>query len=254
MATNEQVLQYLLSGGTYKGLKKSGLSQKQVLAALFSSPKNITALQDYVSGSVAPYASYDATQTYDTVTPNPVRTKYEMYGPAYNGLVTDFFNTVDNAGGNPTKVDAFVNDINSKMDEASAHYGIPKAELSTLLTNLQKDSKKYVTEHQKNQFAAFQKLRKAKGITAGVDPQEGFMTKLLGAGTSSLVNMPTSLEAVAKQRSAEWAKANNTNAKDPLGKAQIAAYEKSFIDTAKKKGRGALHYGAINLLKTLGQQ
>ena len=256
MATNEEILQYLLSGGTHKGLKKNaGLTQKQILAALFSSPKNVTALQDYVSSNVDPIASYDATQVYDTTTPNKVRTKYEMYGPTYKTLVDDYFNTIDNAGGNPAKVDAFVNDLNSKMDEASSHYGIPKDELSTMLTSLQKDSNKYINEHQKNQFKAFQTLRKSKGITGDTDPKQGFVTKLLGTGTGALADMPTTLEGVAKKRSAEWAKANKyTDLSTPDAKAQIAAYEKSFIETAKKKKRGALHYGAMDLLKTLGQQ
>jgi hypothetical protein len=255
MATNEQILQYLLSGGTHKGLKKNaGLTQKQILAALFSSPQNVTALQDYVSKSVAPYATYDTSQTYDTTTPNAVRTKYEMYGPTYKTLVDDYFNTVDNAGGNPAKIDAFVNDLNSKMDEASSHYGIPKDELSTMLTSLQKDSKKYITQHQKNQFAAFQKLRKAKGITGDTDPKQGFVTKLLGAGTAGLADMPTTLEGVAKKKAAAWAaeKYKDLNAED--AKAQIANYEKSFVEAAKKKKRSALHYGAMDILKTLGQE
>ena len=253
MATNEQIVKYLLGGGSYKELTKGGLTQKQILAAIFSSPKNLKSIQDYVSGEVKPYETYDATKAYDTDTPNQVRAKYEMYGPTYRTLVDDFFNTVDNAGGNQTKVDAFVNDLNSRMDEASAHYGIPKDELSTTLAGLQKDTKKYVTQHQKNQFAAFQKQRKAKGISSGETAKQDYMKKLTGVG--GLADVSTTLEDLAKKRAAAWAaKRYGENVGSEQAKAQIADYEKSFMETAKKKKRGALHYGAKEILNTLTEQ
>lgn len=252
--TPDKIVEYLLAGGdASSAMKQAGINQIQLVAALLSRPDAISKLRNVAVKKGGAYEEFDPTQVYDPEASNDVEERYKMWGPKYQGLIQEFFNTARATGGGP-ETDQFINEITSRAKEYAPAYGLNENELIALTNSLRKDKDNFVSAEvnkKQSQFSAFQKQREKLAGEYG-SPTMGAFAEL--TGTPELLNLPTSIEQLAKQR-AKKAGAKVATKFKGMNEAQLAGFEKAYAEAygrkAKEKKIDPQKVGTIGLLKEL---
>lgn len=252
--TPDRIVEYLLAGGdASSAMKQAGINQIQLVAALLSRPDAISKLRNVAVKKGGAYEEFDPTQVYNPEATNDVEERYKMWGPKYQGLIQEFFNTARATGGGP-ETDQFLNDISSRAAEYAPAYGVSENELISLTNALRKDKDNFVSAEvnkKQSQFSAFQKQREELAGDYG-SPTMGAFAEL--TGTPELLDVPTSIEQLAKQRAGKVGKKLSTKFKG-MNEAQLAGFEKAYAEAygrqAKAKKIDPTKVGTIGLLKEL---
>jgi hypothetical protein len=258
MATDKDIINYLLGGGDYKSISKK-VSQGQLIAALLKNPQAISKLQEMGTKKASPLAKFDPDELYDTsAASNGVELRYDMMDPKYKNLTQSWFDYVRASGGNAAEIAAYKNSLTNPKTRAAkaAEFGLDENSYTQTIAQLDKDVKPFMsaeTERQKSNMSAFYKKRKDAGIT-GVSEDTGNITDQYLAettGVAGLANIPTTIEALAKQKAAKYAEGFR-GAATVSGKSVdslVKEFEQQFIAGAKKKKINPLKYSATDLIK-----
>jgi hypothetical protein len=260
MANEKDIIQFLLSGGSYGDIKDK-YNRGQMIAALLKNPDAIGKLQKQGLEQSAKYATYDPTQIYDSAALlNATEIKYNQMPAEYQPLATDFFSAVRAAGNNDTEVNKFVNDLKLNRAKSAAKYGINEGAFDSLINQLEKDRKSFATaegSREKVNMSAFYKQREKLGIAPTTTDKASIADEYLSAnvGVRGLSGVATSLEQVAKQKSKSLAETLVKQGRsESEAKRLQAQFEKQFTSVAKKKKLNAAAFSAVDLVKkTLGQ-
>jgi hypothetical protein len=260
MATDKDIINYLLGGGSYDSIKKK-VSQGQLIAALLKNPSAVKKLQDMGTEKSARYAKFNPDELYDTTAAsNDVELRYSMMDPKYKKATQAWFDTVRASGGNAGEIAAYRNSIIKNKKAKAAEYGLDEASFGTLLDQLDADVQPFIkaeTSRQKLNMSAFYKARKDRGITGTSenisDVSNDYLSNL--TGVTGLANLPTTIEALAKQKTKAFAE---TLRKQKRTEKEIATlsgqFETQFVATGKKKKINPLNYVAADLItKNLGK-
>jgi len=260
MANEKDIIQFLLSGGSYEDIKGK-YNKGQMIAALLKNPDAIGKLQKQGLEQSAKYATYDPTQIYDSAAlMNATELKYKQMPAEYQPLATAFFDAVRFAGNNDTEVNIFTNNLRLNRAQSAAKYGLNEGAFDSLLNQLEKDRKSFAASEgsaQKANMSAFYKQRQKLGIAPTTTDKASVADEYLSAnvGVRGLSGVATSLEQVAKKKSPSLAKTLVKQGRsESEAKRLQAQFEKEFVNVAKKKKLNAASFSAVDLIKkTLGQ-
>jgi hypothetical protein len=260
MANEKDIIQFLLSGGSYEDIKGK-YNKGQMIAALLKNPDAIEKLQKQGAEQGAKYATYNPSELYDTNAGlNATELKYYNMDDKYKGLVTDFFDVVRASGNNETQVSMFKTGLTLDRNKTAAKYGMNAGEFDTLLNQLEKDRKSFASNEgsrQKANMSAFYKQRQKLGIAPTTTDKASVSDEYLSAnvGVRGLSGVATTLEGVAKQKSKSLAETLVKQGRsESEAKRLQAQFEKQFTQVAKKKKLSPTAFSAVDLIKkTLGQ-
>lgn len=260
MAKEKDIIQFLLSGGSYGDIKDK-YNKGQMIAALLKDPSAVEKLQKQGLEQSSKYATYDPAEVYDSAALlNATEIKYKQMPAEYQPLATDFFSAVRAAGNNDTEVNKFTNDLRLNKAKSAAKYGINEGAFVSLLNQLEKDRKSFATaegSREKANMSAFYKQRQKLGIAPLTTDKASVADEYLSAnvGVRGLSGVATSLEQVAKQKSPNLAKALVKQGRsESEAKRLQEQFEKQFTAVAKKKKINPAAFAALDLVKqNLGQ-
>ena len=257
MATDKDIINYLLGGGDYASISKK-VSKGQLIATLLKNPQAVAKLQEMGTQKASPLAKFDPMEVYDTsANTNDVELRYDMMDPKYKNLTQAWFDTVRSSGGNTAEIASYKNSLTNPKTRAAkaAEFGLDENSYTQTIAQLEKDVKPFLSaeqSRQKSNMSAFYKKRKDAGIT-GISEDTGNVTDQYLAettGIAGLANIPTSIEALAKQKAATFGKSIDTK-RFSSANAQnlVKQFEQKFIAGAKKKKINPLNYVASDLIK-----
>lgn len=167
----EQIAALLGAGKTNLG--KSPDWRKSLLA-IINKPSSLTALRGSAESQAV--TSYDPAQSYldeqnRVKMINKTKQRWKMMGSQYDNLVEDYSAMLKQTGGAgdfQTYIDQMMTD---KLPEFSQKYGLDPAALTSVVTELNKDKKSFLTEESRiqrdNMKAFYQKKRSAADIMKG---------------------------------------------------------------------------------------
>lgn len=257
MATDKDIINYLLGGGDYSSISKK-VSKGQLIAVLLKNPQAVAKLQEMGTKKAEPLAKFDPMEIYDTgASINDVELRYSMMDPKYKNLIQSWFDTVRSSGGNNAEIAAYKNSLtNSKTRAAkAAEFGLDENSFIQTVDQLDKDVKSFLTAEttrQKANMSAFYKKRKDAGIT-GLSENTGNVADQYLAettGVAGLAGIPTTIEALAKQKTKIFAETLRKNKRTEKEIATLSGqFENQFIATGKKKKINPLNYVAADLIK-----
>ena len=184
--TPDQVINYLLSGGTAdKVLAQTGWSRNKLVLSLMSSPSGLKKLNDKVLSTAGMYDKYDPNKMYDTTAKNEVRDQFSAYGENYRPLIDQFFNEVKRTGNSPKVVSNITNSWKDKKDFAKMFPNISTDEVAILTKELTAAAPKYMEQELKNKnknFEFFNAKQKEFGVTGSGQTASGALwNSLTGA-------------------------------------------------------------------------
>ena len=260
MANEKDIIQFLLSGGSYDDIKGK-YNKGQMIAALLKDPDAVGKLQKQGLEQSDKYATYDPTEIYDPAALiNATELKYKQMPPQYQPLTQAFFDTVRFAGNNDTEVSVFTNELRLNTAKSAAKYGLNEGAFDSLLNQLEKDRKSFAASEssaQKANMSAFYKQRQKLGIAPLTTNKANVADEYLSAnvGVRGLSGVATSLEQVAKQKSPKLAEALVKQGRsESEAKRLQERFEKEFVNVAKKKKLNPAAFAALDLVKeNLGQ-
>jgi len=213
--TPAQIMQLIqASGGDAGG---AGLSKKQLLASLLSSPNMLPQMQAEAKQSVSPYAEYDPTFVYDPKEEaNPVVYKYMAMGPQFEKLVSDYWADIQN-NPSPLKRQEIIDKVTNDTVGLAKEYNIPEAELSSitaLMTNPKEVDAfaKAEQARQKKQFAAFNAKKVKLGIRGAATATEDYLKAT--TGLSGLGEAPKNMNELLTQKTAKFLASGKNKGKD----------------------------------------
>ena len=209
--TEQQIIKLLSSSQVSPSLFESfNVDPMRVLSAIIKNPSVISGLQKRATEAVAPLAQFDPSQTYDPSADfNEVQLKYAQMGPKYQGLVSDFWNTVAQTGNSPD-FDIFYNDMMQDVEGTASQYGLQPDEFSAVVDSMNKDRSKFMSseaDRQRKQMAAFLKRRKESGLVSPVgsgSDVSDYLREVTGVG--GLGEAAGSVEDYVAQRTASLRK------------------------------------------------
>jgi hypothetical protein len=258
MATDKDIINYLLGGGSYESIKNK-VSQGQLIATLLKNPQAVAKLQEMGTKKAAPLAKFDPMEVYGTgANTNAVELRYSTMDPKYKNLTDNWFSVVRSSGGNAAEVNAYKNSLtNAKFRAAkAAEFGLDENSFIQTVEQLDKDVKSFMsaeTDRQKSNMSAFYKKREAAGIT-GVSEDVGnvadqYLTET--TGVAGLAGIPSTIEALAKQKASKFAEKfkGTTTIQGKSVESLVKDFEQKFISGAKKKKINPLNYVASDLIK-----
>ena len=258
MATDKDIINYLLGGGDYSSISKK-VSKGQLIATLLKNPQAVAKLQEMGTQKAEPLAKFDPMEIYGTgANTNDVELRYSMMDPKYKNLTQSWFDTVRSSGGNTAEIAAYKNSLTNAKTRAAkaAEFGLDENSFIQTVDQLDKDVKSFLSAEstrQKANMSAFYKKRKDAGIT-GLSENTGNVTDQYLAettGIAGLAGIPTSIEALAKQKAAKYAEGFK-GTKIVSGKSVdslVKEFEQKFVAGAKKKKINPLNYVAADLIK-----
>lgn len=211
--TEQQIVQYILSGGDVQDLLKSkNVGWKRLLQAIVKNPQLISSTEQYAAEATAGLDKYDPTRNYvpegePQFNMNPIDLKYKSMNPKIASFSDKYFGVLKETGNNPTLVDSH----NQQMkDIAMKEYGMSDQEAQGIVTALDADRDAWMKEQiqldiagEKANYEAFQQQRKALDLAEGQTPQQKMSEKFLGF--EELVNIPSpksTFEEYAKKAAA----------------------------------------------------
>lgn len=187
--TPDQVINYLLSGGTAdKVLQQTGWTRNKLIKSLLSSQDGLKKLNDKVLSTAGMYDKYDPNKMYDPTARNEVRDQFNAYGENYRPLVDQFFNEVKRTGNSPKVASNITNSWKNKKDFAKMFPNISTDEIATLTKELMAAAPKYMEQELKNKnknFEFFNAKQKEFGVTGSGQTASGALWNSL-TGTPSL--------------------------------------------------------------------
>ena len=258
MATDKDIINYLLGGGDYASISKK-VSKGQLIATLLKNPQAVAKLQEMGTQKASPLAKFDPMEVYDTsANTNDVELRYSMMDPKYKNITDSWFGVVRSSGGNMAEIAAYKNSLTNPKTRAAkaAEFGLDENSFTQTVAQLDKDVKSFLSaeqSRQKSNMSAFYEKRKAAGIT-GISEDTGNVTDQYLAettGIAGLAGIPSSIEALAKQKAAKYAEGFK-GAKTVSGKSVdslVKEFEQKFVAGAKKKKINPLNYVASDLIK-----
>jgi len=257
MATDKDIINYLLGGGDYKSISKK-VSQGQLIAALLKNPQAVSKLQEMGTQKASPLLKFDPSQVYDTTAnTNTVELRYSMMDPKYKNLTQSWFDTVRSSGGNEAEISAYKNSLLNPKTRAAkaAEMGLDESSYTQTIAQLDKDVKPFMSAEatrQKANMDAFYKKRKDAGIT-GISSDAGNITDQYlteTTGVAGLANIPTTIDALAKQQAAKFGASIDKQRFSSANVEQLVKqFEQKFTAGAKKKKLDPLKYSAADLIK-----
>ena len=258
MATDKDIINYLLGGGDYASISKK-VSKGQLIATLLKNPQAVAKLQEMGTQKASPLAKFDPMEVYGTgANTNDVELRYSMMDPKYKNITDSWFGVVRSSGGNMAEIAAYKNSLTNPKTRAAkaAEFGLDENSFTQTVAQLDKDVKSFLSaeqSRQKSNMSAFYEKRKAAGIT-GISEDTGNVTDQYLAettGIAGLAGIPSSIEALAKQKAAKYAEGFK-GAKTVSGKSVdslVKEFEQKFVAGAKKKKINPLNYVASDLIK-----
>ena len=139
--TEQQIVQYLLSGGTVEELSKnSKVTTNQILSAIVNNPAVFTSLRGQAEEQSAGLAMFDPKQTYTApdeyiLAPNKYNVAYEKLNPRARELAFGYMNQVKQEGDNP----AVENSLREKWTKVGVDNGMDPDEVDALITKFESE-------------------------------------------------------------------------------------------------------------------
>lgn len=245
--TEQQILQYILSGGDVENLIKSkNVGWQKLLKVIVKNPDLISATQaeaERVSGGLN-LQQYDPTEVY---TPegepqfdvNPITSKYVSMGPKVAAFADEYFGVLKATGNNPI----LANDHNVRMrEEAQTKFGLTEQEAQGLVGAMDADRDAWMKEEiqldlgkEKANYQAFQQRRKdldlAEGQTVGQKVAEKYL------GFEELAQLPSpkaTFEEFAKKAATKYTPEDKTVRQQKLEKLPASTAD-MFIGSKQDK-------------------
>jgi hypothetical protein len=264
--TEQQIIQFILSGGDVNDLLKSKeVGPGRLLQALINNPSIIGQAQDYAGGATQGLEQYDATLDYTGGTyTNPIQQKYSMMGGPIGALAQEYFGTVEAMGNNPTRTEQ----LNQVLKQTAIDkYGLSEQDAAGLLTAMDEDRDKYMSgqlKFEKENYKAYSGRRKELGLKKGDPAFSTVVGQSLGfEELSALPKADETFSSVAKKLVAERKRAAAEGVKQKRGDKLAAIpdmaksveklagvsdrdmkrFERAFVMQAEKvAGKGATPY------------
>lgn len=222
--TEQQIVKYLLSGGTVEELSKnSKVTTNQILSAIVNNPAVFTSLRGQAEQQSAGLGEFDIKRTYTTpdefILPrNKYTMEYQSLNPQAYELATGYMNNVKEVGNNPAQTDS----LREKWTKAGLDGGMDPAEVEALITKFETEKDKWYSEEKgiedivkTAQFKAYQDKRKALDLKAGDNPVVAAMSKLTGGygELANVINPDSTWEDIASTKAKKKVK-GYTNIRD----------------------------------------
>lgn len=180
--TPAQIVQIIqMSNGD---IKATGLSTKQLIAGLLSSPDLLEQLQAGGAKAATPYAEYDPSYSYSNKDfSNTVQFEYMNKYPQYKTFIKDYWKTINDTSG--LEDESVTGEMVQRIPEYAQEYGVSEEGLSTILNEM-KDTgeinrfRKAEAARQKKQYAAFDAKKTKLGITSPETAPEEYLKKTTG--------------------------------------------------------------------------
>lgn len=184
--TPDQVINYLLSGGTAeKVLAQTGWTRNKLIKSLLSSQDGLKKLNDKVLSTAGAYDKYDPNTMYDPTATNSIRDQFNAYGENYRPLIDQFFNEVKRTGNAPKVVSNITKSWDNKKDFTKMFPNVPYETASILKKELTTAAPKYMEQELKNKnqnLNFFNAKQKEFGVTGSGQTASGALwNSLTGA-------------------------------------------------------------------------
>jgi hypothetical protein len=248
--TEQQIVAYLLSGGTVEELSKNTkVTTNQILSAIVNNPQVFSSLKSQAEEQSVGLGTFDVNQTYTT--PDEFILPRNKYTMAYQGLneqarelATGYMNNVKEIGNNPGQAES----LNEKWTKAGLDGGMNADEVESLIEKFAAEKDNWYAEEmgikdtvRNAQFKAYQDKRKALDLKAGDNPLYAAMSKLTGGygKLADVINPDSTWQDIASTRAKSGVK-SYTN---------IREAEKG-IAAGKKPGKNTADYiqGYLNVV------
>ena len=213
--TPAQIMQLIQASGGDAG--DAGLSKKQLLAALLSSPNMLPQMQAQAQQSVSPYAEYDPTFVYNPAEEaNPVVYKYMAMGPQFQDLVSDYWADIQK-NPSPNARTEFIAKVQSDTAGLAKKYGLPEAEVLSITEKMADAGEvdaftKAEQVRQKKQFAAFNAKKVKLGIRSPETATEDYLKAT--TGLTGLGEVPKNMNELLTQKTAKFLASGKNKGKD----------------------------------------
>lgn len=216
--SEQQILQYILQGGSPSDLEDAGVDMSQIIVTLVKNPEVLSGFRQQAETVGSALESYNPSETYydaaevelDPSYRNPIKDKWldvARTNLEAAGVAKAYFDAVESVGNDPSKQEKISVDALSLANSL----GIPPDEAAVLVDNLDADRDTYYrTENEvkrkvaSKNYDAFQKKRSELKLGAGETAQENIFKKL--TGLPELVDLPdpkATFAELAKRKAAE---------------------------------------------------
>lgn len=213
--TPAQIMQLIQTAG---GVGEAGLSKKQLLAAILSSPNLLTQMQAGAEQDVSPYAEYDPSYAYNPAEiANPVQMKYmQDYGPKYEKLISDYWSDIVKNPSIESRKET-IDKFTMQKPELAKRYGISEEELDVVIPSLTSAEsvdafQKAEQARQKKQFAAFSKNKIKLGVRSPETATEDYLKKT--TGLAGLGEAPKNMNQLLTQKTQQFLASGKNKGKD----------------------------------------
>jgi hypothetical protein len=243
--TEQQIVAYLLSGGTVDELSKnSKITSNQILSAIVNNPKLFTSLQGQAQQRAEGLDMFDETANYiapeDYMEPvNKYSAAYATLNPKAAQLAEDYMAGVFAIGNNPAKTAAH----RERMRLAAEQGGMDPVEVRELLDKFEDEQSAWLNEEldvdrQKRnaQFKGYGEQRKALDLQSGDNPVVAAMSELTGGygRLAGVISPDVTWEKFASNKAVEQlAKSIKTKGKAPKGGFTNVRQADTALDTVK---------------------
>jgi hypothetical protein len=209
--TEQQIVSYLLSGGTVEELSKNTkVTTNQILSAIVNNPQVFSSLKSQAEEQSVGLGTFDINQTYTTpdefILPrNKYTMEYNTLNEQARELATGYMNDVKLTGNNPGQTES----IKEKWTKAGLDGGMNEDEVSALIEKFESEKDKWFSEEmgikdavRTAQFKAYQDKRKALDLKTGDNPLYAAMSKLTGGygKLADAINPDSTWEDIASTR------------------------------------------------------
>ena len=264
--TEQQIVAYLLSGGTVEELSKnSKVTTNQILSAIVNNPAVFTSLRGQAGQQSIGLGEFDINQTYTTpddfILPrNKYTMEYQSLNPQARELATAYMNNVKQIGNNPGQTES----LRETWTNSALDGGMDPAEVEALMDKFESEKDKWFSEEmgivdatRNAQFKAYQDKRKALDLQTGDNPVVAAMSKLTGGygGLAGAISPDVTWEKLASNKAVEQlAKSIKTKGKVPKGGFTNMRQAETALDTTKSskemdKQRKEFIQGYLNVVK-----
>jgi hypothetical protein len=240
--TEQQIVAYLLSGGSVDDLyKNTKINTNQILSAIVNNPKLFTSLKTEAETQAYGLDRFNENENYippeDYVEPvNKYTEQYAMMNPKAYQLATDYMNGVAAIGNNPSKLA----EHSENMRKAAEQGGMDPVEAGQLIYKFGKEADDWFAEElnikrqkREENFKAFQAGRKNLDLKTGDNPTIVAMSKLTGGygKLADVISPDVTWEQIALEEAGK--KLVKTKGKAPKGGFTNVRQAETALDTTK---------------------
>lgn len=248
--TPAQIMQLIQSAG---GAGEAGISKKQLLAALLSSPSLLTQMQAGAEQAVSPYAEYDPSYAYNPAEiANPVQMQsMQDYGPKYEKLISDYWSDIVKNPSIEARKET-ISRFTTQKPELAKRYGISEEELDVVIPDLVSDKtvdafQKAEQARQKKQFAAFSKNKIKLGVRSPETATEDYLKAT--TGLAGLGEIPTEEEYLSARKKKFLASKTGKGYNEAMLYNQGEQLVKQLAGKMKKEKKSVAQLTAADLIK-----